>query len=68
MLLIRLRLLHFQCLKVKIVKFLTDECIGPTVEKWLIEQGYDARSIQSYKLQGIADEAVLKKLLIRIEF
>lgn len=43
------------------MKFLLDECVGPTVERWLAERRYDARSIQSYKLQGSDDEAVLKK-------
>ena len=44
------------------MKFLVDECIGPTVAKWLKQKGYDALSIYD-EIPGIDDNAVLNKAL-----
>ncbi|MFH1831419.1 MAG: DUF5615 family PIN-like protein [bacterium] len=42
------------------MKFLIDECTGPSVARWLEENGYDALSI-SEKLHGYSDTQVLQK-------
>lgn len=42
------------------MKFLVDECVGPTVAKWLKQNNYDALSVYD-DLPGIDDEAVLRK-------
>lgn len=45
------------------MKFLVDECVGPTVAKWLKQNNYDV--ISSYdNLLGLDDNSVLKKALI----
>lgn len=45
------------------MKFLVDECVGPTVAHWLKQNGYDAISIYD-DLPGISDDLVLKKALL----
>ena len=42
------------------MKFLVDECVGPTVAKWLKKNKYDTISIYD-GLQGIDDDSVLDK-------
>ena len=42
------------------MKFLVDECVGPTAAKWLKQHNYDALSIYD-DIPGIDDEAVLHK-------
>lgn len=42
------------------MKFLVDECVGPTVAWWLKQNKYDAISIYD-DLPGIDDNVVLKK-------
>jgi len=44
------------------MKFLVDECVGPTVALWLKQQGYDVVSIYD-DLPGIDDHSVLKRAL-----
>ncbi len=44
------------------MKFLVDECVGPTVAKWLKQQNYNAISIYD-DVPGIDDNAVLNKAL-----
>lgn len=41
------------------MKFIVDECTGPTVAKWLINVGYDVLSI-SLDRRGISDKEILK--------
>lgn len=45
------------------MKFLVDECIGPTVAEWLKQNGYNVISIYD-DLQGIDDNMVLEKALL----
>src|SRR3989304_3137169 len=45
------------------MKFLVDECVGPTVAKWLMQINYDAISIYD-DLSGISDDSVLKKAFL----
>ena len=45
------------------MKFLVDECVGPTVASWLNGQGYDVVSIYD-ELQGIDDDLVLEKAFL----
>lgn len=54
-------LCHYQFKEV--MKFLVDECVGPTVAHWLKQNGYDAISIYD-DLPGISDDLVLKKALL----
>ena len=42
------------------MKFLVDECVGPTVAKWLKQNDYDVVSIYD-DVPGIDDNAVLNK-------
>ena len=42
------------------MKFLVDECTGPTVAQWLIENGYDTVSIYE-GFCGYSDKEVLQK-------
>lgn len=42
------------------MKFLVDECVGPTVAEWLKKNNYDAISIYDY-MPGIDDNTVLDK-------
>ncbi len=44
------------------MKFLVDECVGPTVATWLKQNGYDAVSIYD-NVPGINDDLVLQKAL-----
>lgn len=44
------------------MKFLVDECVGPTVARWLQQQGYDVISIYD-DYAGINDTDVLNKAL-----
>ncbi len=44
------------------MKFLVDECVGPTVARWLKQNNYDAVSIYDDVI-GIDDSLVLKKAL-----
>jgi predicted nuclease of predicted toxin-antitoxin system len=45
------------------MKFLVDECVGPTVTKWLKQNNYDAISIYD-DLSGVSDDFVLKKAFL----
>lgn len=45
------------------MKFLVDECVGPSVAEWLKKNNYDAISIYD-GFQGIDDDAVLEKALL----
>ncbi len=45
------------------MKFLVDECVGPSVARWLAQNGYDAISIYD-GLAGIDDNSVLEKALL----
>jgi predicted nuclease of predicted toxin-antitoxin system len=44
------------------VRFLVDECAGPTVARWLREQGYDAFSVFE-EARGVDDEWVINRAL-----
>lgn len=44
------------------MKFMVDECVGPTVAKWLRDQGYDVVSIYD-DFAGITDDEVLQRAL-----
>lgn len=44
------------------MKFLVDECVGPSVAYWLKQKGFDAISIYD-DLPGISDDTVLDKAL-----
>ncbi|MBT4855953.1 DUF5615 family PIN-like protein [bacterium] len=46
------------------MKFLVDECVGPSVARWLVNNGYDAISIYDDGLAGIDDNSVLEKALL----
>lgn len=42
------------------MKFMVDECVGPSLAHWLMSLGYDV--VSSFEgFQGLADEMVLKK-------
>lgn len=41
------------------MKFIVDECTGPTVAKWLTIEGHDSVSVSPDK-KGISDKEVLK--------
>jgi predicted nuclease of predicted toxin-antitoxin system len=41
------------------MKFLVDECTGPTVARWLKQQGHDVFSVYDQAL-GISDDRVLE--------
>jgi len=41
------------------MKFIVDECTGPTVANWLISEGYDVLSISPDR-KGISDKEILK--------
>ncbi|CAN5183802.1 hypothetical protein BH09DEP1_BH09DEP1_4600 [soil metagenome] len=44
------------------MKFMVDECVGPTVAQWLKSEGHDV--VSSYDaMLGFADDEVLKKAL-----
>lgn len=45
------------------MKFMVDECVGPTVAKWLRQRGYDVVSIYD-DFAGITDDEVLQKALL----
>src|SRR3990167_1737523 len=45
------------------MKFLVDECVGPSVARWLVKNGYDAISIYD-GLAGIDDNSVIEKALL----
>lgn len=45
------------------MKFLVDECVGPTVARWLKQNNYDAISIYD-GIPGIDDNSVLQKSLL----
>ena len=45
------------------MKFLVDECVGPTVAKWLKQNDHDVISIYD-DFPGIDDDSVLKKALL----
>jgi len=47
------------------MRFLVDECTGPTVARWLREQGYDVVSI--YEQARGADDAVVLNLAFQDE-
>jgi predicted nuclease of predicted toxin-antitoxin system len=40
------------------LRFLVDECVGPTVAKWLRTQGYDVISIYD-EARGIDDDTII---------
>ncbi|NPA91871.1 MAG: hypothetical protein GXO55_10590 [Chloroflexi bacterium] len=42
------------------MRFLVDECTGPTVARWLREQGYTVFSVYE-EARGITDEEVIQK-------
>lgn len=42
------------------MRFLVDECTGPTVAQWLRDQGYEVFSIYEDQ-RGLSDEAILEK-------
>jgi len=45
------------------MKFLVDECVGPTVAKWLKQKNYDVISIYD-DCSGVDDEFVLQKAFL----
>ena len=45
------------------MKFLVDECVGPSVAKWLLQNSYDTISIYD-DMTGIDDDSVLKKAFL----
>jgi predicted nuclease of predicted toxin-antitoxin system len=45
------------------MKFLVDECIGPTVARWLQKNNYDVISVYD-DLPGIDDDSVLEKAFL----
>ena len=44
------------------MRFLVDECAGPVLARWLIEQGHDAFSIYDHA-PGMKDDEILKLAL-----
>jgi predicted nuclease of predicted toxin-antitoxin system len=42
------------------MKFIVDECTGPTAAKWLSAEGLDVISISPDR-KGISDKEILKK-------
>ena len=42
------------------MRFLVDECTGPSVAKWLREEGYEVFSIYDQS-RGISDEEIILK-------
>lgn len=44
------------------MRFLVDECTGPSVAKWLKEEGHDVLSIFE-DLRGADDESIIRKAL-----
>ena len=42
------------------MRFLVDECTGPTVARWLRNQGHDVSSVYEEN-QGLNDGSILKK-------
>lgn len=42
------------------MRFIVDECTGPTVATWLSKQGHDVFSVYS-EAQGVDDEIILQK-------
>jgi len=42
------------------MRFLVDECTGPTVAQWLIDQGYEVFSVYEEQ-RGLRDEEILEK-------
>jgi predicted nuclease of predicted toxin-antitoxin system len=42
------------------MRFLVDECTGPAVARWLVEQGFEVFSVYD-QARGTDDEVILKK-------
>jgi predicted nuclease of predicted toxin-antitoxin system len=42
------------------MRFITDECVGPSVAEWLREQGHDVFSVFD-QAKGISDDMVIAK-------
>ena len=42
------------------MRFLVDECTGPRVARWLVEQGYEVFSVFD-EARGMKDEEILQK-------
>lgn len=42
------------------MRFLVDECTGPAVARWLIQQGHDVFSVYD-RAPGISDQEVLQR-------
>ncbi len=42
------------------MRFLIDECTGPEVAEWLLEQGHDVFSV-FHSARGLDDEAIIEK-------
>jgi predicted nuclease of predicted toxin-antitoxin system len=42
------------------MRFLVDECTGPAVARWLIEQGFEVFSVFD-QARGSDDEVILQK-------
>jgi predicted nuclease of predicted toxin-antitoxin system len=42
------------------MRFLVDECTGPSVARWLREQGHDVFSVYD-EARGLADDEVIRK-------
>lgn len=45
------------------MRFLVDECIGPTVARWLRQQSHDVFSVHE-EARGISDDEVLRKAYV----
>jgi predicted nuclease of predicted toxin-antitoxin system len=44
------------------LRFVVDECTGPSVARWLREQGHDAFSVYE-QARGLSDDAILEKAI-----
>ena len=45
------------------MRFLVDECTGPAVANWLIDQGYEVFSVY-HEARGLADDDVIEKAFV----
>ena len=45
------------------MRFLVDECTGPSVARWLAEQGHDVFSV-FHSAQGVDDDQVIRKAFV----
>lgn len=49
------------------MRFLIDECTGPTVANWMKKQGHDVFSVFE-QCRGADDDSIIRKAFTEIEF